>query len=137
MTAAPTIIFPWREAYSVQIPQIDGQHKHLIKLINDLHASMLAGGSRETLARILDDLIRYTEIHFRDEERLLEQRGYGKLGVHRLEHKRLCDQVYDLKQRLATGRVTLGIEIMRFLKDWLANHILVHDQEYARALASR
>src|SRR4051794_24759369 len=126
MTAAPTTIFPWREVYSVQIPQLDAQHKHLIKLINDLHTSMLAGGSREALARILDDLIRYTEIHFRDEERLLEQRGYGKLAVRRPEHKRLCQQVYDLKGRLATGRVTLGIEIMRFLKDWLANHILVH-----------
>ena len=28
----------------------------------------------------------------------------------------------------------MSVEVMQFLKNWLGNHILVHDQAYAREL---
>ena len=83
MTAtAPAPIFPWKDAYSVRIPEIDAQHKILIRLINELHAAMLCGQAAGAMAGIMDELVRYTDIHFRHEEALLERRRYSGLAAH-------------------------------------------------------
>jgi hypothetical protein len=58
MTAKVTEIFPWQDAYSVGIPEIDAQHKQLIRLINDLHAAMLQGKGAAALDRVLSELVR-------------------------------------------------------------------------------
>jgi hemerythrin len=44
----------------------------------------------------------------------------------------LIQQVQELRDKVESGRITVTIEVMQFLRDWLANHILVQDQAYAR-----
>ena len=63
----------WKDAYSVNIAVIDKQHKHLIDLINRLHASILSGRDNETLADILTDLVYYTIYHFDTEEKFFDE----------------------------------------------------------------
>jgi len=137
MATATTVIFPWRAEYSVGIPQIDAQHQGLIKLINDLHAAMTAGKGREAIAPIIDQLIRYTESHFAAEEAMLRQRSYSKLAGHQDVHKHLTNQVYELRDKFQAAKLSITIEVMHFLKSWLADHIMVHDQAYARELGTR
>jgi hemerythrin len=135
-TATPptALIFPWNDSYSVRIPQIDAQHKGLIRLINDLHSAMAAGKGKEALGTILDELVRYTESHFKYEEGMLRQRQYSGLAAHQSEHQKLTGQVIELRERFRSARLTLSVEVMQFLKNWLGNHIMVHDQAYAREL---
>jgi hemerythrin-like metal-binding protein len=111
------------------------QHKGLIALINELHTAMLEGRANQVAGRILDDLVRYTENHFAYEESMLEKRGYPSLPDHHLQHQRLTAEVRDLRDKLRAGRLSVSLEVMKFLKDWLANHILSADQAYARVLA--
>ena len=133
-TATTNVLFPWRAEYSVGVPMVDRQHMGLIKLINDLHSAMTAGKGKEALGPILDDLIRYTERHFADEEAMLRAKGYSGLTAHQSVHVDLTNQVYDLRAKFRTSRLAITIEVMQFLKSWLADHILVHDQAYAREL---
>jgi hemerythrin len=65
---------------------------------------------------------------------MLEQRGYTGLAGHRLEHQNLTRQVHDLRDQFLAGKVTMTTSVMLFLKDWLANHILSRDLQYAREL---
>ena len=58
MATATTAIFPWRAAYSVGNPQIDEQHKGLIRMINNLQDAMMEGKGKTALSAILNDLIR-------------------------------------------------------------------------------
>jgi len=58
------IYFRWNEKYSVGIAEIDAQHRHLVKMVNDLYEAMYAGQGREALGKILSGLIRYTQTHF-------------------------------------------------------------------------
>jgi hemerythrin-like metal-binding protein len=132
MTTTIAAIFPWKDAYSVRIPQVDTQHKGLIGLINDLHAAMLEGRGKEALSRILDDLVAYTEKHFAFEESIMRQRGYSALAEHRQRHQKLTSQVYELRDKFCAGKITVTIEVMQFLKSWLADHILSADMAYAR-----
>jgi len=127
-------VFPWQARYSVGIPEIDEQHKRLIGLINDLQAAMLRGEGKTVLSRILDELIRYTETHFAAEEKLLRARRYSEVAAHEQQHQNLKKQVYALRDELRSGKVTVTMEVMHFLKNWLANHILGADLRYAAAL---
>ena len=135
MTTTANQIFPWREAYSVHIPQIDAQHRQLIGLINELHTAMMQGAGNEALGRILGELIRYTESHFSYEEAMLQQRGYSSLMAHRSEHRQLTRQIEDLQTQFRSGKLLMTMQVMQFLKEWLANHILIRDMQYARELA--
>ena len=135
MSTTATQIFPWREAYSVHIPQIDAQHQQLIGLINDLHAAMLQGNGKPALARIFGELVRYTDSHFAYEETMLRQRGYAGLAAHSAEHRRLKQQVVDLQVQFQQGKLLLTMQVMQFLKEWLANHILTRDMQYAKDMA--
>jgi hemerythrin-like metal-binding protein len=133
-TLTANVIFPWQAKYSVGIPQIDAQHQGLIKLINDLHAAMAAGQGKETAGKILDQLVRYTEVHFNYEEGMLRQKGYSQLTAHQATHKKLTAQVVELRERYKGGNITLSMEVMQFLKSWLADHIMGHDHKYADEL---
>jgi len=136
-TTTTNVIFPWLDKYSVGIPQIDAQHQGLIRLINDLHAAMSAGHGKQSVGKILDELIRYTEQHFSYEENMLKVRTYSKLATHQAEHKKLTGQVLELREKFKAGALTLTMEVMQFLKNWLANHIMGHDQQYAAELKGK
>ncbi len=136
-TTCTNVIFPWHEKYSVGIPEIDTQHKGLIRLINDLHAAMATGQGKQAVGKIVDDLVRYTEVHFRSEEELLRQKKYSKFAVHQAEHKRLTAQVIGLREKYHGGTLALTLEVMQFLKNWLADHIMGHDHQYAAELKAR
>ena len=136
-TTNANVIFPWSDAYSVGIPQIDTQHKGLIRLINELHASMAAGQGKQTLGRTLDELVHYTESHFSYEEGMLRQKRYSNVSNHQVIHQKLTKEVSDLRDRYRANKLTLTLDVMRFLKSWLSDHILVHDMAYARELKTR
>jgi hemerythrin-like metal-binding protein len=132
--ATTTVLFPWKDAYSVRIPRIDTQHKGLIRLINELHEAMLEGRAKQVMSHIVEELSDYTVQHFAFEESMLRQHGYSALAEHQLLHQKLTSQVQELRDKLRAGKITVTIETMHFLKDWLSRHILSADMAYAREL---
>ncbi len=134
MATATVVLFPWRDAYSVGIVQIDNQHKQLIGLINSLHAAMREGDAASVQTKIMDELARYTWSHFAFEESLLHRHNYSGLAAHAQEHQRMVAQVADMRESLRTGKLTATLGLMQFLKEWLSGHILERDQAYAREL---
>jgi hemerythrin-like metal-binding protein len=131
-TTTTNVIFPWKDSYSVGIPEIDAQHKGLIRLINELHAAMSTGQGKQILGKTLDDLVQYTEIHFSFEEGIMRRKAYSELTSHHAVHVKLTGEVIELRNKFHSDKLTMSIEVMQFLRDWLAGHIMVHDQAYAR-----
>jgi hemerythrin-like metal-binding protein len=130
-----TEVFPWREEYSVRVPEIDEQHKRLVGLINDLQSAMLGRQGDGVLGTILDELILYTETHFAYEEDRMRERGYPALARHRAEHARLTAEVVELREKFRTSRLSISVEVLRFLRQWLSGHIMEFDQAYAGWMA--
>jgi hemerythrin len=129
--------FEWNDKYSVGVPSVDGQHKRLIEIINTFYDAMREGKGESALRQTLDDLIDYTNTHFRYEENLLQAKGYPDLAAHKKVHESLTAQVMDLVSKYKAGKAALSIETGNFLKNWLANHIMTTDHKYSQHLVSR
>lgn len=121
----------WSKEFSVGSPALDQQHMGLIALINQLHASLLKAAQKDELNRIFGELIRYTDSHFKSEEGMMRQASYPARAAHQLEHEEFVRQVLELHDQFIAGRHMVSMDLLKFLKKWLTDHILGSDQEYA------
>ena len=128
-------LIEWKPSYSVGVPTFDRQHQKLFELINQLHEAMAKGKAREQMSPIVSELYNYTKTHFREEEETLARARYTKLPTHKLMHREFEAKVDAFGKDVKEGKLGLSIEVMGFLKDWLAAHILKVDREYASLLA--
>ncbi len=130
-------LMEWSDDLSVGIRLIDEQHKVLLGLINELHAAMRARKSDTVLVGVVERLKEYTVKHFGQEEEYFERYGYPETVQHKAAHAKLVQQVLDFEAGLKSGKAKVTMEIMRFLKDWLINHIQGTDKRYAPFLNSK
>ena len=127
----------WTDNYSVDIKEIDAQHKKLVAMINTLHEAMSTGKGKDTVVPILDNLLAYTRTHFNNEEQLFTRHAYPARDQHTRIHNSLAQQVIDLKSKMNAGANILPVEVMEFMRDWLTSHIMAEDKKYAPFLKSK
>jgi hemerythrin len=115
----------WKEEYSVGNALLDEQHRRLIELVNRVDGD-------EPLDDILVALQNYAEEHFRDEERLLESVGYPDLDKQQHQHGAFSawlDRLHRQHREEGDSAVTRH-DLQRYLRVWLANHLLVYDMAF-------
>lgn len=120
----------WDNKFSVNVEEIDKQHKSWINLINYLHEAMRAGKGKEVLGDILDEVINYTEYHFSSEERLFDKYNYPDAARHKQLHAEFVDEFKKIRQDYSNGKAPMSIDIMQRLREWLNYHIMNVDKEY-------
>lgn len=130
-------LMTWSDSLSVGVTKIDDQHKHLIECLNTLHDAMKAGKGRDVIARVLDELLRYTDYHFGAEEALFAQYAYPQQDEHKAEHDSLRAQVTDLQQKYLANHLAITLDTTAFLKSWIANHISVCDVAFGAFLQTK
>lgn len=121
----------WDEKYSVGILSIDGQHKELFAHLNHLLEVMKTGSADEILPQIITDLERYAIQHFQKEEFFFQRFEYSGAQEHILEHQLFIEKIADFKSGLKTRKLSLSIELLQFLKEWIEHHIMVSDKAYS------
>jgi hemerythrin-like metal-binding protein len=121
----------WSEMMSVGVPILDADHKTLIGLINNLHRSIGDDEEYATLGSVLQALEEYADYHFAREERVMAACRYPSLEVHSRMHRRLTQQVRDLKAAYDADRTAVRAkECLDFLHKWLIEHICSTDMDY-------
>ncbi len=128
--------FQWKDSYSVKVAAMDGHHKKLFDLVNELHEAMSKGHGKDVAGDVLKRLIDYTVHHFSAEEKLMEKHQYPGLVAHLAEHKALTDKVLAFQKEFAAGTSNVTPQLMTFLQQWLRNHIQTVDQRYSDFLNS-
>lgn len=120
----------WSENLSVNIKEIDEQHKKLVSMINELHDAMRSGKGKDVLEKIFKGLSQYVGTHFATEEKYMSTHNYPGYLSHKAEHTKLTQRVLDLQRQFEQGTPVLTVELLNFLKDWLQNHIIGTDKKY-------
>jgi hemerythrin-like metal-binding protein len=123
-------MFQWNADYAVGVRLIDQEHKRLFTLAESLHQAMLEGQGKAILQDLLANLIAYVSYHFAHEEQLMERIGYPDRPQHGEQHEHLRSKVLALRDRAASGELTMTIEAMQFMVDWL-RHITIADRAIA------
>ena len=130
-------LITWDNNLSVEVAEIDEQHRNLITMINQLHDAMRQGKGKAVLQSVLDELISYTGSHFATEERYFDKYGYSEAREHISEHAAFVRKVSDFKEGFESGKFGVSIEVMSFLSDWLKNHIKGSDKRYTMLFNER
>lgn len=122
----------WTPEMSVNVREIDDQHKHFVGLMNELYSTAFQGGAKEKLAEILNKLVDYTNLHFQTEEKYFEQFQYELTAEHEKLHNELKVKVATFVERFRVEGESIIAELMDFLEDWLVDHLENQDKKYTK-----
>ncbi|MCL1931929.1 MAG: bacteriohemerythrin [Treponema sp.] len=126
----------WDNAYSVGFSPIDEQHKVLVKMTGDLFDAckqdVMAADVvfLETIKKALD----YAETHFADEEERLREVNYPHLDEQQEQHEAFIAEVQKSIEEFEAGNIE-PVDMARYLKNWLLNHIAKCDKRYSSYLS--
>lgn len=120
----------WSDNLSIRVPEMDNQHKQLVAMLNEFHDAMKSGKGRESVQTVMTKLVNYTKTHLAAEEQFLENLDYAFINSHKAEHRRLTEQVLQLKSQYDQGDLSVGPKLLTLLRDWLVNHIQKVDRMY-------
>jgi hemerythrin len=120
----------WTKKYSVGVKAFDDQHVNLVKRLNELHAAMLKGRGHSVAGPLLRKMTDESSEHFSTEERLMESTKFPGLAEHRALHRALTAKVEDFVARYKQCDQTMYPELLRFVGNWLHEHMLTMDKQY-------
>ncbi len=131
--------FSWDSKFNTGIDEVDVQHRRLVDLINRLGAISAHQKSDGELGGILNELAQYTVYHFSTEEQLMQQCAVdaGHLQAHIGAHQHFTAQVQVAAKILLGGgdaNWKLVAPLLRYLTNWLVQHILGLDTRMAREI---
>jgi diguanylate cyclase (GGDEF)-like protein/hemerythrin-like metal-binding protein len=129
--SASPLHLQWHEAYESGDATIDGEHRELFELANQLiSAAAQAEAEPERFGAALDALLEHARHHFVDEEAILAAHGYADLEQHKRAHAGLLRRAVFLRERVDEGKATLGAIVEYLAQDVIARHMMVVDRAF-------
>ncbi|MDP1633309.1 MAG: hemerythrin family protein [Gallionellaceae bacterium] len=120
----------WRDQLSVGNNVIDGDHKYLVEIINEVEQSLKAK-NKSALAATLEKLAKYSQVHFDREERIAQAAGYTQVPTlsqsHQALMKKLEQMTVDTNAMGMEWSAETGEHFAAFLRDWLLDHVIKED----------
>ncbi len=123
-------LLEWSDKLSVNIDEIDAQHKKLIELINRLNDAWKEDFKREDVRSVFMELIEYTKYHFTSEEKYMEKINYPGLEAHKKQHAAFVNKLKNLQAKCSYNSREVYTDLLSFLSNWIVVHIMHSDQEY-------
>ncbi len=127
-------LMKWTPAMSVGVPELDADHRVLIKIINELALNSENPARTKVLRQCLYALLRYAEFHFGREEKVMVACGFPAFDHHKEEHDAFIWQMQDLARHfdddVLPAAEIVNYELNEYLKDWCSHNILIEDMAY-------
>lgn len=117
-------VVEWRDGFSIDIPQVDREHRHLFTLVKALDVA--------SVERTVEELLDYVVTHFSNEQALMEKSGYPAFEQHLKLHEDFAGSVADFLGSGEPWSESRVQELRRFLNKWLIGHIMTHDLRFGK-----
>ena len=121
----------WKDSYKIGNAEIDGQHKYLFELTNEL----LAVDSMRDLRGLVMLLYKHTREHFAQEEALMVKVGFPGIAAHAEKHNKLLSRLNDLSMDVGKGHMNKAA-IAALMSDWVVLHVTQDDAQLASYVAA-
>lgn len=125
----------WSDKYLLGVKEFDEDHEHLFDLIIKSCDLIENTAPHARIEMILDELFEYAAYHFAAEEEWMNDHSYPKLSEHIAEHDIYRKKVAAFQNDFLAGKASPKLHLFSFLTEWLANHILETDFQYARFIS--
>jgi len=125
----------WDRTLSVDVAEIDEDHRRLVDLFNILNHAVAQGEAARYVEAVMEELVSCTVWHFRHEERLMLKYDYAGFAEHKAEHEELIATARALQQKLKEQGKSVVSADLEFLEHWLTGHILGIDKDLGAYLA--
>jgi hemerythrin len=127
-------LIEWKPGFSVGNAAVDHEHRELIDLINNVHAGIQVGASRDRLAAGLGEIYAQISAHFALEEKIMRDAGYPDFEPHKQDHEILLDQLADIIDSVEMGDALDEHDLSSRLNCWFTQHFRIHDARLHRQL---
>jgi len=127
-------LLEWTEDMRVGVPELDADHQGLIAVVNRLEANVKDPERRNVIRQCLYALLRYAEVHFKREERVMAACDFPGLEHHKDEHRDFVEKIRDFLHRSEddpdAAAAIVSEQLLDFLKGWFHHHVLIEDMAY-------
>ena len=121
----------WNDSYLVHIPMIDKQHMKFFKIFDQLAALSCNEESYNQLSGIIEELDKYTQIHFQTEEALMRKANTPDYDLHLFQHSIFRKKIEEFKIAYSYHNSVLQQQMVNFMRKWFLMHISDVDGKYA------
>lgn len=131
MEAKPIWRLDWDKSLSMGIQEIDSEHQHFIRLVNELNEAIIERMNKKEIKSrmraILDDAL----MHFAHEEAMFKEWGYPYAEEHARKHEQIIFFLNEIMENIDHGRMAHGwLEAGLAMKQVLVQHLLNEDTKY-------
>ncbi len=128
-------MFPWKDIYSLNIQEIDEQHKIWLSIVNNLYLQATGGRvykNVDYLKRAIDEALSYTKFHFNSEEQIMDKMNYPLIKQHKLLHAKFIKKLITLKKRYKQISYSMPDSLIhdtfKTYVEWVIDHIKNEDK---------
>ena len=122
-------IFRWYNKFSLNNELIDNQHKKLFDIVNNLFDTCVGDDKDKLSATVVDELLFYSDYHFKTEEQYMRDIGYDDIDRHIKLHDTFRQKLTEFKQNKLLGEHDLCHELLIYLSKWLMHHVMEEDKK--------
>lgn len=123
----------WKDEYKIGLELVDTQHEKLFEIAGEIYDLVKLSEDADKYDQILEviqELKDYTVFHFREEEAYMLESKYPKFFSHKVLHENFIEKVNSVNiTSLDDNQTEYLLEMLKFVLDWLQNHILKVDTE--------
>ena len=122
----------WESKYEIGLKLIDEQHRRIFNVYNQLLVLQQKQHPcfREDILKTFEDLADYIHLHFTTEEEIMRIYGFPQFKEHKLEHEEFTLKINKLKKDFQEGDMLLMDSLVKMIRVWIINHVLVEDLKY-------
>ena len=130
------VFIKWNPLYDTKHKIIDEQHRELVNIINDLYLSTIDHkvNKNEAFIKAAKRCIEYADYHFKTEEKIMDIINYSDSKNHKVMHKSFYDEVVNQIKSYQEGQPFIANKLLKYLKDWLLEHIAFRDKIFVEEL---
>jgi hemerythrin-like metal-binding protein len=130
----------WIDHAGTGVAVFDAEHRRLNEMVLDYYDAILAREPQASLDHLFERLAALTTDHFTHEENYMRFVGYADAGRHMGAHRSLITalmKVPEIAGHDGEDRSLRALEVLRFLKHWLMDHIAEEDTKLGGYLNDR
>jgi hemerythrin-like metal-binding protein len=131
MKTKPIWRLEWDESLSTDIPEIDAEHRHFIRLVNELNEAIIGRMNKKEIKSRMRAILGDAVMHFAHEEAMFKEWGYPDAQEHARKHAQIIFFLNEIMESIDHGRMAHGwLEAGLAMKQVLTQHLLNEDMKY-------